>query len=775
MSAKATNDAAKRKQSEFKEKQARIRNGLALATMIGDEGQIAVKDLAELYHLLPRKAEASAVWLLNEGLAEVTGTTPDGREIFSLTRYGRRMTFLFWAGRHGLATRRYLVQRFGISSKEAYKFIVWALKQKLVRMGGTLRAEPELVIATATGLSRTGLRYLSVARVSHRVEGHLRAVVLHAIKLELERRYDYRCLSEREIFALNRGRPDHSDKDDPREAEREEGIANPVIEENEETGKKERKRSDLLLMPRRGTGLKPVAIEVELSKKSKKVLVKYLRAWIRCTTVERVDYYTNKAVIPELLAALKIIGDDAAAEKINIIPLDDEDVPSERRKDYYKPVAIPPSEAYYRALSDRAKDYLRPDLLEKVEWIGWLGYVSMGAIAKAFALSEVDACQQLVLAHGAGWLEYSAMLRDEEAMFRISESGRQELRDLGIEVWPARPIISYSVVVRDVACAQAAAELQQMYPNHIAKTREELRRDQPINGEPIFRLEPLGSGIGDRMRPDLMLMPRGEWEGPTIAVMIERHLMQADKVERVFAALDKHDEVDAAIYYALLPQMVSVARGARKRLKPTKKISIRSLPLSRVAKERAKYTREPGGWKKRQSDGQKASAECIGRSHEPRALPDGVQFTGVTDETFAAITSQYPDMACENLTGKKVCYRSVIDAFLYTASNGLSLSKVPSELGYGSGTGCARRVFDLRGEGRWTPICKILRDSKHEPPRNINWDKAMSASRRGRPVGSKNRAGKKTRSVRVRWLGDLNEPISHIRARLFSQSGQSES
>ena len=211
-------------------------------TMVLDEGRATNQSLVEKYGVDHGTVTVMMLLAYMRGFVEVIDVEHDGTEVFAVPGLGWSMALLSLVTRCGAVTQEHLTERFELSGegRSAKRFMQWGVDQGLLRRGGVMRSEPELMIATGRGVHRVGLTRLGVCRVSDRMEGHIRTGAMVLVKLERAFRYTHRVLSEREVFVL------HGISEDNDEIE---AVAHPVCRVDPDTDKGIRKRPDLLMEP----------------------------------------------------------------------------------------------------------------------------------------------------------------------------------------------------------------------------------------------------------------------------------------------------------------------------------------------------------------------------------------------------------------------------------------------------------------------------------------------------------------------------------------------
>lgn len=220
---------------------------------------------------------------------------------------------LRWIGRHGVATAENLGIRFELSERCVRRALRPACAARIARCTRTTAHEPELFVLTRAGLRAAGLPQLRECRVAPRTEGHLRAVACTATWLECHLAGSCEVLNERELHRsssrLGRGF----------------AAASPYVHH----GGGARKRPDLLINPVSPVDGLPVAVEVELSRKSTASLDAICMAWKHCPGVAGVLYVAAPFLLTPLWQAIERTG---AERRVIVLALADADVPSLRRR-----------------------------------------------------------------------------------------------------------------------------------------------------------------------------------------------------------------------------------------------------------------------------------------------------------------------------------------------------------------------------------------------------------------------------------------------------------
>jgi hypothetical protein len=213
-----------------------------------------------------------------------------------------RLDALQWTARVGAVTAEALADRQRTNVATARSRLRAAEKRGLLSRRAPLAGRPALYTVTRSGLRAAGARGLEPARVSPANAWHL--IVCARVAAALERCYpDHSVLGERELRRDERecGRP----------------LASALLGTGRD-GEPLVHRPDLVLWPTGvDTGL-PVAVEVELTVKSRRRLAGICLAWARSRCVAGVLYLATPGVERALARALAPLD---AGERIVVVPL----------------------------------------------------------------------------------------------------------------------------------------------------------------------------------------------------------------------------------------------------------------------------------------------------------------------------------------------------------------------------------------------------------------------------------------------------------------------
>ncbi len=205
-----------------------------------------------------------------------------------------------WIGRVGAAGVAHVRARFGMGERWAYERLKTLVDGGLLEHRMLLHRRPGLYIATAEGLRWAGLGRLGVFRLSP--GGFAHAVEVARVAAVLEPALPgWRLLSDRELRAI----------------EQDDGELTGSVKVGEVAGRALLHRPDLALVGPTG---RTVAVEVELSIKSRARLQQICRGYARARHLDRVYYLVAPAAGR---AVGRAIADVRAEDRITVLALDD--------------------------------------------------------------------------------------------------------------------------------------------------------------------------------------------------------------------------------------------------------------------------------------------------------------------------------------------------------------------------------------------------------------------------------------------------------------------
>lgn len=570
------------------------RGSLALLTMVAGAKEATRGDLYEWCFKPREQIDGELEFAAHNGFV-VTNKAGQiggkGGRIY-LTQRGQERIMLYWIGRHGGATIKHMMDRFGSTRRQTAQILGKGLSDGHLRLVGQLKFEDLLYRSTRSGLDLVGWKRLGELRVPILKEGHLRACLDTVI--ELEKEYGpqgehglyWEIWGERELEFYNRGRKNP--------------LASPLYYID---GQEFRKLPDILRIrwSRDGSIVIVEAIEDELTTKAKDVLDAILLCYSRAKDIDVVHYGVspraeggvndaNLRLSERVKVEIESGGrDPGEPTEIVITPLPQAVVPARRRAPHYWPTDLAGSKDLYLAAKDTEgwSRYLRLDVLETVQWVIRNGVLTPDAVATWRGLPEVKEAEELLaLAHGAEWLYYSNILRAQGGMFFATELGRHEV---GLDM-PRYEINFKSeshYFVTETLCinARVAAQLAVDFPDRQITGRWELRGDSLFAGEDLITVAMAKENVGYYKHPHLLISPGPESHGLDSAVLVMPYYFPGYKMPIIL----KHwlDYKDIGHLYLFIGDD-SVSRAADKaieKLECADVVTIKELPLSPAAEE----------------------------------------------------------------------------------------------------------------------------------------------------------------------------------------------
>jgi hypothetical protein len=555
MSAERTNS----KNTVPKNKVSLVRNSLELLTMVATERKVSVRDLYEWSVRPQTEIDAELKYAVAEGLlfAKRRGEMEIAGGL-SLTSEGNSRVMLNWIARHGGATTDHMTRKFKLRKIQTFHILDDTREKGLLRLGGAMNFEPLLYIATQKGLDLVKRGELSELPLASRDEGHLRACLDMAITLEEEfgprgkHGLHWELWGEREHLSYNNGKS-ATDR-----------FASPGYEVED---KKFLRRPDLLHIRRfRGSERVEVkAYEIELTGKPREWLLAIFWAYLGCESIDQVVYHVSslvrRNVKRSLAESLSRVEREVAAGNLEreavsaftIVPLPEAVVPARRRAPFYVPQPLPGSEELYKAAmaSSDHPEKLRFELLNMVQWVTLNGVATPNALERWLDPSDRAAAVELLkMAHGAGWLYHSDILRAEGSMFYATEEGRNAVgRDLEVYEIDYTDDPHYYGSAALCRTSRIAAELAREFPLLRVKSRWELRGDCMFNGSKMLEVAMPGEGLGYCRRPALLVVsPSAPHKIVMAVVIIPSHIQRAG-VKTIVTRWRKAEQVPRVRFY----------------------------------------------------------------------------------------------------------------------------------------------------------------------------------------------------------------------------------
>jgi hypothetical protein len=575
-----------------------VRHSLLLLTMIASMRTVTKRDLYRLCVRSEEQIDRELRWASREGLLVTkAGRIPESM-MLNLTLDGTARVTLNWIARFGAATTDHMTRRFKRSKLQTYYTLDGLRKAGLLKLGGAMNFEPLLYMATQEGLDLVGRGDLSVLPLSSRDEGHLRAEADSAITLEAEYGPEgkhgpyWEVWHERQVMAFNNRKSDEDRLANPRydvEGHGPDGIGQG---DSEYEGQTLRRRPDELLIQRFPGSERIVvkAIEIELTNKSQEMLRAIFWAYCTCPTVDEVVYYVSRLVQNNVERAVEYACARAEREieagnytreqitRCTIIPLPEALVPAKRRAPFYVPQPLAGSQELFKRTmgSSKQPQKLKLQLLNVVQWVTLNGVVTPNALDRLLSPREPRSGFELLrLAHGAGWLYHSNILREEGSMFFATEEGRNEVGlDLGVFEVDYSDDPHYFGTAALCRMSRIAADLAREFPHLTVKSRWELRGDCLFNGSKLLEVAMPGEGLGDYRHPAALVTdPAAPFDPPIAAVMIPQ--IQASRVKIIIERWMESEAVSATHFYMGHPEMIRVAKEF---VEKTDQVVIKKLP-----------------------------------------------------------------------------------------------------------------------------------------------------------------------------------------------------
>lgn len=214
----------------------------------------------------------------------------------------RDITILEWIGRQGTVRTEHVMSRFGMGRTATYRRVAELVDYGLLRRHRVLYNDGGLLTATAEGLRAAGLHQLRPARIALAQVRHMVISAGLAAQLELQLT-DQKLLTDREHRAAENatGQPFGS------------AITGPF---NNGLGRLH--RPDFVLTSNGGEQL--VAIEIELTLKTRARIERILRGYLRNRKVAEIRYYAPQPVAEAVKRAARATGTDSILELAPLPP-----------------------------------------------------------------------------------------------------------------------------------------------------------------------------------------------------------------------------------------------------------------------------------------------------------------------------------------------------------------------------------------------------------------------------------------------------------------------
>jgi hypothetical protein len=200
-----------------------------------------------------------------------------------------------------------------------------------------------------------------------------------------------------------------------------------------------------------------------------------------------------------------------------------------------------------------------PEQLELLRWSVRFGVITAEAVAEHGGWTLASARGRLQAAERAGLLRSRRILADAPALYTATRAGLRVagLRGLGT----CR--VSVAGAPHAIACAEVAAALERIYPDHRVTGERELRRDEREAGTALASAC-LGRRPGAAAmlhRPDLVLWPQGTDEQLPVAVEVELTIKAPQRLLDICRAWARCDCVAGVLYLAAPEVRPALARA----------------------------------------------------------------------------------------------------------------------------------------------------------------------------------------------------------------------
>lgn len=208
----------------------------------------------------------------------------------------RDITILEWIGRQGAVRAQHVMSRFGMGRTATYRRLAELADYGLLRRHRVLYNDGGLLTATAEGLRAAQLHQLRPARIALAQVPHALISATLATQLEPQLKA-HRLLTDREHRAAENaaGQPLGS------------AITGPL-----NYGLSRLHRPDFVLAANSSERL--VAIEIELTLKTRARLERILRGYLRNRNVAEIRYYARQSVADAVKRAARATGADGILE-----------------------------------------------------------------------------------------------------------------------------------------------------------------------------------------------------------------------------------------------------------------------------------------------------------------------------------------------------------------------------------------------------------------------------------------------------------------------------
>lgn len=183
-----------------------------------------------------------------------------------------------------------------------------------------------------------------------------------------------------------------------------------------------------------------------------------------------------------------------------------------------------------------------------LRWAVRMGAITAESLARREGVTLASSRAKLSHARREGLILAQRPLTDWPTLYTATAAGVRASGVTGLD--PCR--VSASGAQHMIVCAQVAAELERVYPEHALSGERELRRRERASGAPIASA--VLSRTSDRARqlhrPDLVIWPAAGARGLPLAVEVELTIKAPRRLADICRAWARSRHVEGALYIA---------------------------------------------------------------------------------------------------------------------------------------------------------------------------------------------------------------------------------
>jgi hypothetical protein len=227
--------------------------------------------------------------------------------------------------------------------------------------------------------------------------------------------------------------------------------------------------------------------------------------------------------------------------------------------------------------SSRQPEKLRLLLLNIVQWATLNGVITPNALERWLDPGDrASAVDLLRMAHGAGWLYHSDILRAEGSMFYATDEGRNAVgRDLAAYEIDYTDDPHYYGSAALCRTSRIAGELAREFPLLRVKSRWELRGDCQFNGSKMLEVAMPGEGLGHCRQPALLVVSPSAPHKLAVAVVIIPSYIQGAGIKTIVTRWREAEQVPKVYFYIGHQPLLELASDL---VADTDEVEIRKLP-----------------------------------------------------------------------------------------------------------------------------------------------------------------------------------------------------